>query len=310
MRRRFGAEAVEYLADPLLAGIHAGDVERLSMRALFPRLLEAEQASGSVLRSLRAARRPPGPEGAFVSLAGGLGELVDTLAARLPSDSLRCGDGAAQVVGHGPFVVTLKSGRTVEARALIVAAPAWAAAGMLERVDQELAAGCGAVPYVSSATVAFGVRREQIAHPLEGTGFLVPRSERRALLAATWVSSKWPGRAPDGTALLRAFVGGAYDPHVLDRTDEELARLAYDELAARLALSGDPMLTRVYRWPRASAQHEVGHHARLARIDARLDALPGLFMTGSGLRGVGIPDCVADGRATAGRAAAFIERER
>ncbi|MGE3277793.1 MAG: protoporphyrinogen oxidase [Vicinamibacterales bacterium] len=298
MRRRFGQEAVTYLAEPLLAGIHAGDVERLSMRSLFPRLLDAEQNRGSVIRSLRAMKLPPSPKGAFLSLPGGISEMVDTLVARLPAGTVRTGAGVATIEGGRPFKVTLTSGEICEAPRVIVAVPTWAAAPMLDPLDRTLAGLCREVNYVSSATVAFGLDRSQVRHPLSGSGFVVPRPERKALMAASWVSSKWPHRAPEGQVLLRGFLGGAYDPEVLQQNDQTLARLAFDELAALLGISGEPRLTRVYRWPRASAQHEVGHHARMAAIDARLAAHPGLYVTGSGFRGSGIPDCVADGRAT------------
>jgi len=304
MRRRFGQEAVTYLAEPLLAGIHAGDVERLSMRALFPRLLDAEQSRGSVIRSLRAMRLPPAPDGAFMSLPHGIGELVDTLVARLPADTIRLNTRVTRIEGRGPFTVTLGSGDTLHARILIVAVPAWTARSILEPVDAELAGLCGQVHYASSATVAVGFRREQVTHPLEGSGFVVPRAERRAVMAATWTSSKWPHRAPAGTVLMRGFLGGAHDPNVLQQDDPALVRAVLDELVPLLGISGDPLLTRVYRWPRASAQHEVGHLTRMAAIDARLAAYRGLFVTGSGFRGSGIPDCVADGRATGTRAAA------
>jgi oxygen-dependent protoporphyrinogen oxidase len=306
MRRRFGREAVEYLADPLLAGIHAGDVERLSMHALFPRLIEAERTFGSVLRALRATRGPSSPDGAFVSLPGGIGELVEALVSRLPPGTLRCGARVIGVDGRGPFSVALASGAALEARAVIVATPGYSAADMLEGVDARLASRYREVPYVSTATVVFGLRQEQVRRTLAGSGFLIPRPERRALMAVTWVSSKWPGRAPEGSVLLRAFVGGAYDQAFLERTDQEIADVAFAELAARLEIAGRPGLTRLYRWPRANAQHEVGHLARVADMDARLTKLPGLFVTGSGFRGTGIPDCIADARKTASRAVAFL----
>jgi oxygen-dependent protoporphyrinogen oxidase len=303
MRRRFGQEAVTYLAEPLLAGIHAGDVERLSMRALFPRLLDAEQSRGSVIRSLRALKMPASPKGAFLSLPGGIGEFADTLVGSLPAGTIRTGAGVAAIEGAGPYRVILASGETLEAQRVVVAVPAWAAAPMLEPIDRRLASLCREVNYVSSATVAFGLRREQVRHPLSGSGFVVPRVERKALMAASWVSSKWPHRAPDGTVLIRGFLGGAYDPEVLQQNDQTLARLAFDELSGLLGITGEPILTRVYRWPNASPQHEVGHHVRMAAIDARLAAHPGLFVTGSGFRGSGIPDCVSDGRATGGEVA-------
>ena len=175
---------------------------------------------------------------------------------------------------------------------------------MFSSVDSALSRLCAEIPYASSATVAFGLRRDQISHPLNGSGFVVPRIERKALMAGTWVSSKWPHRAPDGMALLRGFLGGATNPGVLDRNDETLASMAYEELKALLGITGDAGLVRVYRWPRATPQYVVGHLERVRQIEQRLAALPGLFVAGSGYRGTGIPDCVADGRAVAALAAA------
>jgi oxygen-dependent protoporphyrinogen oxidase len=309
--RRFGVEARDYLAEPLLAGIHAGDVDRLSMRALFPRLVEAERQSGSVLRALRGqpSRAPASPQGAFVSFPGGTGELVEALVSALPAGTVRLSERVTDLRRAGVF--TLESpGSTMCARAVILSVPAYAAAGLLRGVDTALAALCDAVPYASTATVALGYRRSQIRHPLDGSGFVVPRVERSPLLAATWVSSKWPGRAPEGCALVRGFLGGGRDPHCLERTDEELLDVARQALTEVLGIEGDPILTRVFRYTRQSPQYEVGHLDRVARIEQRLAAVPGVFLAGSGFRAIGIPDCIADARAVAARAAAFVASER
>jgi len=145
---------------------------------------------------------------------------------------------------------------------------------------------------------------------LNGSGFVVPRAERSGILAGSWMSSKWPHRAPAGMALLRTFVGGARDPQALERSDEELVQQSLAALTPLIGLRGDPVLTRVYRWERSTAQHEVGHAARIEAIDQRLTRRPGLFITGSGFRGVGIPDCIADGRATARRVAEYLEERQ
>jgi len=305
VRRRFGEEALDYLAEPLLAGIHAGDAERLSMQALFPRLIDAERQAGSVLRSLRALHISPSPRGAFVSLPGGIGELVDALARALRPGTVRLSARVTELHRAGVFTIEAP-GATLQARAVILGIPAYTAGGLLRGVDTTLAGLCDAVPYASTATVAFGYRRDQIRHPLEGSGFVVPRVERNPLLAATWVTSKWPGRAPDGHALVRGFLGGGRDPHRLDRSDEELIEIAQEALAETLDIEGDPVLTRLFRFPRQSPQYEVGHLQRVASIEQRLGSVPGLFMAGSGCRAIGIPDCVADGRETAARAAAFV----
>jgi protoporphyrinogen/coproporphyrinogen III oxidase len=305
VRRRFGEEAVKYLAEPLLAGIHAGDVERLSVRALFPRLVSAERQAGSVIRAFREMRVTPSPQGAFVSLPGGIGELVDALTHALSPTTVALSSRVRDLRRVGRYVAESAKG-SVAGRAVILAVPAYATGSLLRGFDTSLASLCEAVPYASTATVAFGYRRDQIAHPLEGTGFVVPRVEHLALLAATWVTSKWPGRAPEGHVLVRGFLGGGRDPHRLDRTDDELITLAREELESLLEITGDPLFARLSRWTRQSPQYEVGHLQRVARIEQRLLALPGIFITGSGFRAIGIPDCISDGRDVAARAAAFL----
>jgi oxygen-dependent protoporphyrinogen oxidase len=193
---------------------------------------------------------------------------------------------------------------------VIVAVPAYVAASLLRPFDTALATLADAVPYASTATVAFGFRRDQVEHPMAGSGFVVPRVERNPLLAVTWVTSKWPGRAPEGHVLLRAFLGGGRDPHRLDASDSELIATAREELTAAMGITGEPLFARLFRWMRQSPQYEVGHLDRIAAIERRLSAIPGVFVTGSGFRSIGIPDCIADGRETAARAAAFVEALR
>ena len=305
VQRRFGREAVDYLAEPLLAGIHAGDVDRLSVRALFPRLVEAERQSGSVIRALRSLRVRPSPQGAFVSLPGGCGELVDTLASALSPATIACDARVTAVERSGVYSISWQAGK-VRARSVMLAMPAYGAASLLRPLDASLADLCAAVPYASTATVAFGYRRDQVAHPLRGSGFVVPRTEGLALLAGTWVTSKWAGRAPDGHVLIRGFLGGGRDPGRLDGSDEELVETARREMHELLGISGSALLTRVFRWTRQSPQYETGHLQRVAAIERRLGGLPGVFVTGSGFRAIGIPDCISDGRATAVRAADYV----
>jgi oxygen-dependent protoporphyrinogen oxidase len=307
VRRRFGEEAAEYLADPLLAGIHAGDAERLSMRALFPRLLEAERQAGSVIRSFRRLRAKPSEQGAFVSLPGGIGELVDALAGALTPGTITLSARATELRRASMYAVETTAG-SFEARAVILGVPAYVAGNLLRGFDTTVAGLCDGIAYASTATVAFGYRREQIRHPLRGSGFVVPRVERSPLLAATWVTSKWPGRAPEGHALVRAFLGGGRDPRRLERTDEELIGVAREALEETLDIEGTPIFSRIFRWTRQSPQYEVGHLERVAAIEQRMSAIAGVFLTGSGFRAIGIPDCIADGRETAARAAAFLSR--
>ena len=173
-------------------------------------------------------------------------------------------------------------------------------------MEPAIAKWCGEIPYASSATIAFAFDAAQIKRPMRGTGFVVPRRERRKLMAVTWISSKWPERAPAGQVLLRGFLGGVHDPDVLTHSDYELAERAFEEIAPLMEISGAPSFTRIYRWPDATPQYNVGHLERIRTIDERLATLPGLFLTGSGYRGTGIPDCIADARATAVKAAALL----
>jgi oxygen-dependent protoporphyrinogen oxidase len=305
--RRFGREAVTYLAEPLLAGIHAGDVDRLSMRALFPRFLEAERRHGSVLRAFRQLRQPKSSNGAFMSLPGGLEEIVEALRRVLPAPAISLGTPVRTIEPAEPgYHVTFESGGRVSSRAVVVCAPAFSAASMLRALDAGVASSCEAIPYASSATVTLGYDRRQVRHPLLGAGFVVPRVEGTTIMAGSWISSKWRHRAPEGRVLIRAFIGGARDPRAMDRSDEELVQAAEREQAALLGITGPPLFVRLHRWTRANAQHEVGHLDRLAVLEQRLSAWPGLFVTGSGFRGVGVPDCVDDGRRTGAQVAGWL----
>ena len=306
-RRRFGRATVDLIAQPLLGGIHAGEIEQLSMRALFPRLLEAERTDGHVLKMRQAQARAEGPnhvasEAGFRSLRDGMTTLVRALESSLPSDAIRYGS-AAERIEPGPegWRVTAANA-SFDARAVVIAAPAFVAAKLFEPIDAEAARLCAEVPYVSTASVALAWPRTAIAHPLTGTGFVVARraSDVR-ITACTWVSSKWEHRAPEQFALLRAFIGGAHDPDVVDLEDQELARIARTDLERVLGISASPVLTRVYRWRRAGAQHNVGQRARMDAIERRLAQHPGLLVAGSGFRSVGIPDCIADARAVVAR---------
>lgn len=319
MTRRFGVEATTYLAEPLLAGIHAGEVFRLSASALFPRFVEAERQHGSLLRAFRKqAQQHTSSLGAFRSLPGGLEEMVSALTAALPARALRLGSAVERVSAPASgvratdrpvFRIETAAGDVLEASAVILAAPAYVSARLIREMDPALSSLCAAIPYASTATVALAFPRSQIAHPLNGSGFVVPRVEGSKILAASWLSSKWPGRAPEGLALLRAFAGGARDPGAIDRDDNVLIADSLNALRPLLGITGAPLFTRVYRWERANAQHEVGHPSRLAAIETAVRQHRGLFVTGSGFRGVGIPDCVADARTTAREAVRSLARE-
>jgi oxygen-dependent protoporphyrinogen oxidase len=308
LRRRFGQESVDRLGEPLLAGIHAGDPERLSILATFPRFRELERVHGSLVLGMRRAKPPqarPGtaPPAAFYSLRGGLVELVDALVARLDPAALRTGAAVRRVAAEGDGYQLALDGETLHARRVVVAAPGPRIAGALEGLAPAAAAALGAIPFVSSATVALGYRREDVAHPLNGYGLVVPGKEGLRTTALSFVSSKFPNRAPDGHVLLRGFVGGARDPSALSLGDDEMIGVVTRDMKDVLGLRGEPVLRRVYRWPQATPQLEVGHLERMRRVEQEIASHPGLFLTGAGVRSTGIPDSVADGT-RAGEAAA------
>lgn len=310
VRRRFGDEAVRFLAQPLLGGIHAGDVERLSLRALFPSLADADREPGSVLRTLAARRRPPDPDGVFRSVPHGLGDLVHALLGRLPPGTIHAGAGVMRldVNADTGYTVHLSSGEALQAPAVVLALPSYASAELIAPHDHALADLCRHITYASSVSLTLAYRRASVTGPLIGNGFVVPRGERETrLLAVSFVTSKWQGRAPDDVVVLRGFVGGILDADLLERDDDDLLDRMHADLSPLLGLHDRPFLRRAYRWWRVSPQYEVGHGARLAAIEQRLAAHRGLFLTGSAFRGVGIPDNVADARRTAAEVVRWLD---
>ncbi len=303
-RRRFGRATVDLIAQPLLGGIHAGDVEQLSIRSLFPRFPDAEAHTGSILRAF--GRLAGGAsDGLFRTPVTGMSAIVEALERRLPGGTIARGTPVTAMGRYGAGWRLVTPDEDVGARAVILAVPAHSAAALLAPVDSTASTLCAAVPYVSTVSVALAWPRAAIGHPLAGSGFVVARRHNALrLTACSWVTSKWAHRAPEGMTLLRAFLGGAHDPSAVDASDGQLIDTVARELAATLHIEGPPHLARAYRWRDAGAQHHVGHRARLDAIEARLTRHPGLFVAGSGFRSIGIPDCIADGRAAAAGAVA------
>ncbi len=309
--RRLGREALDRVAQPLVGGIYTADPERLSLAATMPRFLEMERTQRSIVlamwRQQRAAARRSADSGArwslFLSFDDGLQRLVDTLAARLPGDAVTLGRPveAVEAAPGGGW----RLGDGLDCAAVVLATPAPVAAAQVRGLDAGLADELAAIPYASSATVTMAYRREDVPHPLDGFGFVVPHAERRALLAATFSSLKYPGRAPDGMLLIRAFVGGALRPELVELDDAALVAAVRRELADLLGVRAEPQLTTLARWRRAMPQYHVGHLARVARIRARAAAL-GLHLAGNAYEGVGIPDCIRSGETAAEAAFATL----
>ena len=306
VRRRLGREALQRVAQPLVAGIYTADPDDLSLAATMPRFLEMERRERSVILSLwRAGRqRRERASGArwslFVTMADGMEELIRALAARLPGGAVRLKEPVTGVAREGAgWRVTTAAGAAVDADALVLAAESHQAARLLRYVDPGLAHLLDGIPYASSATVTLAYRRRDIAHPLDGFGFVVPQIERRPIIACTFSSVKYPGRAPAQHALLRVFVGGALNEAVLHADDGTLVATARRELAELLGVAGEPLFVRVVRHPRSMPQYHVGHAARAEAIEQAVGRLPGLRLAGGAYRGVGIADCVRSGEAAA-----------
>lgn len=317
VRRRFGVEAYERMAQPLLSGIYAGDAEQLSLLATFPRLRESERTHGSLIRGMLAQRRaaaprPAGPaaprRSAFLSLRRGLAELTDTLADALDGADVRTGLAATAVAwrGDGRWALHLADGSVLAADALLLATPAWASADLLDELAAALAATLRGIPYTSTATITLAYRRADLGDLGAGRGFVIPRVEDRELTAVTWVTSKFPGRAPEDLALVRGFVGRAGREGAVALDDDDLVARMRRELREILGLGAEPVLARVYRWPRALPQYTLGHLERVAAIERHVAELPGLELLGSAYRGVGIPDCIQSGSDAAARALAHL----
>ena len=302
VERHYGAEMVDRLADPLLSGVYGGEAASLSVRAVLPRFAEMERTHGSLGRAMLAARkktsagsRNPVPP-LFTSLKNGMQHLAETLVSRLTGSSLLT-DAPVQAIQReaGGWVVSAGL-QSDQFDGVIVALPAPAASQVLRMASPELSAELGGMQYSSSITVGLGYDREVRQSLPPGFGFLVPRSEGRQLLAATFVHNKFPHRAPEDRALLRCFFAGLNAESVWPFADDQIVGIVRKELQQILGLRAEPLFARVYKWKSAMAQYGVGHLDRLDRIERLRQQLPGLALAGNGYRGIGVPDCVRSGR--------------
>ena len=306
IEEHYGREAVDYLAEPLLSGVYGGDPSELSVSSVLPRFVELANRYGSLTRGVlaeraRAARarshQPPPP--LFRTLRGGLGQMVDALAAAIrgTAEVRQARAEAVERAGAG-FRIRLAGG-WLEADSLVMACEAHSAAALLGGVDPRLAELLGTVPYTSSMTVALGYDARDFARLPRGFGFLVPRKERRRLVACTWVGTKFSYRVPADKVVARCFLGGRGDAAVLDESDEAVVAMVTDELREIAQVTAPARFSRVFRWPRSMAQYTVGHPARLREMEARAASVAGLYLAGNAYQGIGIPDCIRMGRAAA-----------
>jgi oxygen-dependent protoporphyrinogen oxidase len=315
VRRRLGREALDRLVEPLVAGIYTADPNDLSLKATLPQFLAMEREHGSLIRAAWRQSRRRGPRhllrhasgaryGLFVTLADGMDTLPSALAGALPPGAVRTSTSVRRISQNepvSPWLVELLDGPPLEADAVIVATEAHASARLLEPQDPALALQLRSIPYASSIIVNIAYRRDQITHPLDGFGAVVPAIEARSILAVSFLSVKFPRRAPAGTVLLRVFLGGAGRPEQLDLDDAAITALVKGELAGLIGAGGEPLFVRIDRHPRAMPQYNLGHLDRVASIRRHLAKYSRLYLTGIAYDGVGIPDCIQAAERTADR---------
>jgi oxygen-dependent protoporphyrinogen oxidase len=312
VRRHYGEEMVELLADPLLSGVYGGEASGLSVRAVLPRFADMESKHGSLGRAMlkgrKEARKRTGAANVqarplFSSLKDGMQQMVDALVVRLDAKALKTSSPVLSVIRQDNGWTVCAGYKTDHFDAVIVATPAHAAAALLEAADEDLSRDLGEIQYSSSVTVTLGYDEKVRRSLPPGFGFLVPRSEGHRMLAATFVHNKFPHRAPENRAIVRCFLGGARDEQILESSDDEILQIVRDELRQIVgrALDAEPLFARVYKWKSAMAQYSVGHLERLQRIESRRQKLTGLALAGNGYNGIGVPDCVRSGAEAAGK---------
>lgn len=311
IRRRLGSEALDRIAEPLMSGIYNAEAEKQSLLATFPRFRVLEQEHGSLIKGMLAAQKaaaslpdkPRQKPAMFTSLIDGTQELVDALVRQLRADPcVQLVTSRIERIDHvsgeqQPFRLPLTDQLTSTSDVVVLTTPSGTAADLVQRLAPEAAAGLSQIRYVSTGTISLAYMREDIQHPLNGFGVVIPRSENRLINAITWVSTKFDHRAPNGYALLRVFFGGSRRPEIMAKSDTELTQIARSELEALMGITAEPVFERIYRWQDATPQYDKGHLELVDRIEA---ALPDdLYVAGSPYRGIGIPDCVHQAQQTA-----------
>jgi len=316
VRRRLGREFLDYAIDPFVAGIYAGDPERISVPGAFPRLHALEQKYGSlILGQIKGAReRRKNPETAknvakSFSFREGMQTLTDAIARRLEHVSYDVRVASVARDADGTFTVDgVQRGAPWRrrARAVVLATPAYATAGIVERLAPDASRALGEIAYAPVAIVATAYRRSDVAHPIAGFGVLVPKVEQRRILGSLFSSSMFENRAPEGTVILTTFAGGRRNPDVAALPDGALVETVRADLAALVGAKGEPLWAQVTRWPRAIPQYDLGHRERLARVERAEAAIPGLWFCATYRGGVSVSDCIKNGYATAEKVGAAL----
>jgi len=305
--RRLGRECLEKIAEPLVAGIHTSNPDNMSVLATFPRFIEMERKSGSLIKGMMDALKkmpPQNPDGSpsapkmtyFMSLKDGMQELVRGCVSYIGEERVKTGITVLSVVKQdNRYRLTFGDGSTADYDAVVLATPSYVTKDILNAADEDLCGRLSAIEWSSSATVSLAFRKGDIKKPLPGFGFIVPRVENRRINACTWSSVKWPWRAPEDTVLIRSFVGGGHHEELVSLGDKELASIILEELGEIAGIKAEPVFSKAYRWFRGMPKYTVGHLERIAAIDKKLQEHEGLFLIGCSYRGIGMGDCVKSG---------------
>jgi len=298
----YGREAVDYLAEPLLSGVYGGDPYQLSIQSVLPRFADMEAKYGSLTKgTLAGLAKAPKNSGStlFKTLKHGLGSMVAAMEKSIAGHCRVLHTQAQSITREGEDYLVQLPNEVLRTRHLIVATPAWAAGKLLESLDPGIAKLLGGIGYSSSMTVGVIYDRAQVKQRFDSFGFLVPKKERRHLVACTFVDQKFNHRVPENRLLLRCFLGGAGNEAVLGWAEPELKRAVLDDIRTLLGLDVEPVAFQVSRWPRSMAQYQVGHKKSIQELKDRLKGYPLLFLAGNGYHGIGIPDCIRTGKEAA-----------
>lgn len=301
--RRLGKECLEKIAEPLVAGIHTSNPDNMSVLSTFPRFVEMEKKSGSLIKGMiEAMKRMPPPDHSapkmtyFMSLKGGMQELVQGCAAYIGEERIKTGKTVVSVVKRGAsYRLAFADGTTADFDAVVLSTPSYVSRDILRPTDEELCQCLSAIEWSSSATVSLAFRRDEIKKPLRGFGFIVPRVENRRINACTWSSVKWSHRAPEDAILIRSFIGGGHHEELVSLGDGELLTIVREELKEIAGIEAEPVFNKIYRWFRGMPKYTVGHLERIAAIEESLKRHPGLFLIGCSYRGIGLGDCAKSG---------------
>jgi len=302
--RRLGRECLEKIAEPLVAGIHTSNPDNMSVHATFPRFVDMENKSGSLIKGMIEAMKsipPSNPAGPtkmtyFMSLKEGMQELVSACLTYIGAEHVKTEMPVVSVVKQGfLYHLTFSDGSTADFDAVVLATPSYVTSDILNSVDENLCSMLSAIEWSSSATVSVAFRKDELKMPLPGFGFIVPRVENRRINACTWSSVKWSHRAPPDTVLIRSFVGGGHHEELVACNDDELLRIVREELRVMIGINADPSFFKIYRWFKGMPKYTVGHLERIAAIEQKLKEFRGLFVIGCSYRGIGIGDCVKSG---------------